>query len=271
MLVVACLFVFCCLAIMLAKQASPISLADANPISQTVLSVQALSVQSLSVQSSTQESTEPPKTEEKSANESATKPKQNGDGETTAVEEKKPNSDSSLDKQATKSESDEPQETERQKELRAAAEKERKERGGTVKDLKTKLKEASRKDSNEALNLTFDDLVFEMKKTEDFKRKMLLPEHDQLNKRRVALSGYIRPSSKQSGITKFVFVRDNLECCFGPGAALFDCVLVKLEKGQSTDYTVRPVTIEGDFYIKEFIGPNGKVWAVYRMKNGRVK
>lgn len=166
---------------------------------------------------------------------------------------------------------DEPEETERQKELRAAAEKERKERGGTIKDLKTKLKEAAARKTKKALNLTFDDLVFEMTKKQDFKRDMLTSEHNQLNKRRVSLSGYIRPSSKQSGITKFVFVRDNLECCFGPGAALFDCVLVKLEKGQSADYTVRPVTIEGDFYIKEFIGPNGKVWAVYRMKNGRVK
>ena len=163
------------------------------------------------------------------------------------------------------------EETDRQKELRAAVEKERAARGVTVKSLQTKLAEADKKPSNDPLQLTFDDLAFEMEKNDDFKRSMLSKDHDKLNQRKVSISGFIRPSARQSGLTKFVFVRDNLECCFGPGAALYDCILVKLAKGQKTDYTVRPVTIEGDFYIKEYTGPNGKTWAIFRMKNSQVK
>lgn len=163
------------------------------------------------------------------------------------------------------------QETERQKEQRLAVEQERAARGATVKDLKTKLAEADKSASNEPLQLTFDDLVFPMDKNDHFQRSMLSKDHDRLNDRRIRISGYIRPSARQTGLDKFVFVRDNMQCCFGPGAALFDCILVKMADGKATDYTVRPVTIEGDFYIKEFTGPNGKTWAVFRMKNGQVK
>ncbi len=163
------------------------------------------------------------------------------------------------------------QETQRQKEQRLAVEQERAARGTTVKSLATKLAEAEKSPTGDPLQLTFDDLVFPMDKNDHFKRSMLSKDHDRLDQRKVSISGFIRPSARQSGLDKFVFVRDNMECCFGPGAALYDCILVKLADGQSTDYTVRPVTIEGDFYIKEFTGPNGKTWAIFRMKNGQVR
>lgn len=127
------------------------------------------------------------------------------------------------------------------------------------------------KSKNGIADVTFDDIKFEMEKTETFKREMLTDAINEMNGQRITLSGYIRPSTRQKGLKKFVFVRDNKECCFGPGAALFDCVLVKLAKGESSDFTVRPVSIEGDFYVKEYRGPDGRIWAVFRMKNGVVK
>lgn len=120
-------------------------------------------------------------------------------------------------------------------------------------------------------DLTFDDLSFDMKKSAAFDRKMLTDEIRDFDGQTIRLRGYIRPSFRQSGIKKFVFVRDNKECCFGPGAAIYDCVLVELAKGDETEYTVRPVTIEGRFYLKEFKGPDKKTWAIYRMKGGVVK
>jgi len=126
-------------------------------------------------------------------------------------------------------------------------------------------------DENTVHDLTFDDLVFEMEKGEKFLRSMLTPEVIQYHGKKIRLRGYIRPSFSQSGLTKFVFVRDNKECCFGPGAALYDCVLVRLADGESTNYTVRPVTIEGLFYLKEYTGPDGNVWSIFRMKDGRVR
>ena len=119
--------------------------------------------------------------------------------------------------------------------------------------------------------LTFDDLKFEMEKTEAFDRKMLSSKINSYHGSKVKIRGYIRPNFKQSGITKFIFVRDNKECCFGPQAAIFDNILVRLKRGNSTNYTVRPVTIEGDFVLKEYHGDDGNVWSLYRMYNAKIK
>ena len=119
--------------------------------------------------------------------------------------------------------------------------------------------------------LTFDALKFDMEKTDTFDRAMLTPEINGYHGGKVKIRGYIRPNFKQSGITKFIFVRDNKECCFGPQAAIFDNILVRLEKGDSTNFTVRPVTVEGDFVLKEYYGDDETVWSLYRMYNAKIK
>ena len=118
-----------------------------------------------------------------------------------------------------------------------------------------------------AKDLTFDDVKFEMEANDRFDDEMLTDQIKELDGTRIRIRGYIRPGVKNSGISKFVFVRDNQECCFGPGAMLYDCMLVKMEEGNSVDFTVRPITLEGTFYIKKFKGPDGKIWAIYRMKD----
>jgi len=64
-------------------------------------------------------------------------------------------------------------------------------------------------------DLTFDDLKFEMEKGSPFNRKLLTPKINGYHNSTVKLRGYIRPSFTQSGLSKFIFVRDNKECCFG--------------------------------------------------------
>lgn len=120
-------------------------------------------------------------------------------------------------------------------------------------------------------DLTFDDLAFEIPKGEPFDWSMLTPDIHVYDGKKITLRGYIKPSFTQKNIKQFVFVRDNQECCFGPGAALFDCVLVKLAEGRDTNYTVRPVTVEGEFYLRKYAGPDGNVWAIYRIREGIVK
>lgn len=120
-------------------------------------------------------------------------------------------------------------------------------------------------------DLSFDDLTFDMKPEETFAREMLTDDIKGYHKSTVRLRGFIRPTMRQSDITKFIFVRDNKECCFGPGAALYDCVLVKLAEGISTDFTVRPITIRGEFFLSEYKGPDDKVWAIYNLRNAVVE
>ena len=122
--------------------------------------------------------------------------------------------------------------------------------------------------------ITFDDLKFDIEKDGDFQRSMLTEEIEQLHKRELRIRGYILPASvfKLTGFTEFVLVRDNMECCFGPGAALFDCIIVKMAEGKKADFSTRPVMVRGRFEIKEFTYPDSdKHYAIYQMTATEVK
>ena len=122
----------------------------------------------------------------------------------------------------------------------------------------------------DVLYLTFDDVEFEMEKGEEFERSLLTEKIKDLVGKRISIRGFILPNgTRESGNQKFILVRDNKECCFGPGAALYDCVLVKLEKGHEVDFTVRPVTVEGTFQLKELV-IGGRTMAIYRMRDCKV-
>jgi hypothetical protein len=118
-------------------------------------------------------------------------------------------------------------------------------------------------------NITFDDIKLELEKDEKFvSEKHLTEKVDKLQGQKIRIRGWIHPSVfTQTGITQFVLVRDNQECCFGPGAALHDCILVEMEPGKSTNFTTRPIAVEGVFKIEEIPGgPNGRQLAIYGMK-----
>jgi len=121
--------------------------------------------------------------------------------------------------------------------------------------------------------LTFDDVKFEMEKNDDFKRSMITPEIESLNNQKIRISGFILPASvfRQQGIKQFVLVRDNQECCFGPGAALFDSIVIDMEPGKTTDFQIRPISVEGKFSIHEWVGPDGKYLSIYHLQASQAK
>jgi len=111
--------------------------------------------------------------------------------------------------------------------------------------------------------ITFDDLTLPLAKGEPYTPAILPPAVDALQGQSVRIRGYILPSFQQRGITQFVLVRDNMECCFGPGALLHDCVVVRMRPGKSADFSIRPVAVAGSFRIEELKGPDGKHLAIY--------
>ncbi|MCG8649723.1 MAG: DUF3299 domain-containing protein [Pirellulales bacterium] len=142
----------------------------------------------------------------------------------------------------------------------------------------------SRKSSNSAKSkgeINFDDLQFKIEKDQPFKRDLLNKDVESLNGKKVKLRGYILPSTlfKETDIEQFVLVRDNQECCFGPGAALYDCVIVEMVPGKTTDFVTRPVTVEGKFKIdtKSYkypggVGPKGAShFAIFKIDGISVK
>lgn len=120
-------------------------------------------------------------------------------------------------------------------------------------------------------DISFDDIAFEMEKGAPFTRDLLPARVTELAGSRIRIRGYILPSFQQSGLTQFVLVRDNMECCFGPGAALYDCIVVSMLPGRSTDFSVRPVAVTGSFSLKELKGPDGNHLAIYALEGEEVR
>jgi hypothetical protein len=129
---------------------------------------------------------------------------------------------------------------------------------------------AQPKGDGKVRDLTFDDIKFEMKKGDSFERSLLGKKVEDLSGQTIRIRGYMLPSFQQKGISQFVLVRDNMQCCFGPGAALCDCIMVDL-KGTTTTFTVKPIAVEGVFKIEEFSDPDGNVLAIYHLDGTKVK
>jgi hypothetical protein len=119
--------------------------------------------------------------------------------------------------------------------------------------------------------VTFDTIKLELKKGDPYDAKVLTPKVKELEGRPIRIRGYILPSFQQEGIKQFVLVRDNMECCFGPGALLHDCILVEMIAPATATFTVRPVSVEGTFSIREVKGPDGKHLAIYHLDGKAVK
>jgi hypothetical protein len=127
-------------------------------------------------------------------------------------------------------------------------------------------------DASGYIETTFDDLKFEMTKTELFDRAMLTPKVNALMGKKIRIRGYIFPTLRKTGLNRIVLVRDNMECCFGPGAALFDCILVTMAPGKTAEYSIRPVAVEGTIRLEELQGgPDGRPLAIYQMVGDKVE
>lgn len=110
--------------------------------------------------------------------------------------------------------------------------------------------------------INFDDLKFDIEKDGVFDESMWTKRLKLINGKKVKLRGYILPSStyQSKGFKQFVLVRDNQECCFGPGAAIYDCVFVTMVGENTADFATRPVTVEGKFVLdpETYKYPGGK-------------
>src|SRR5262245_34188624 len=118
---------------------------------------------------------------------------------------------------------------------------------------------------NKRYDKTFDDLRFDITLEDKFRREMLTDPIEKLFGQRIRIRGFILPTAQKSGLREFVLVRDNQECCFGPGAALYDCIFVQNQPGKTAEDTIRPVAVEGTFGFKEIIGPDGRHLAIYHL------
>ncbi|QDV55183.1 DUF3299 domain-containing protein [Rosistilla oblonga] len=162
-----------------------------------------------------------------------------------------------------------------QEEQAAAATTERPARG--VRPTPTDAKPAApprRMPPKRKGEISFDTILFEMDKEADYDPSMVTPEIKALQGKEVTIRGFILPASvfQQVGIKQFVLVRDNQECCFGPGAALYDCIMVKMTGDNSANFSTRPVAVKGKFQLTDkYKYPDGKYLAIYEMEATKVE
>lgn len=149
---------------------------------------------------------------------------------------------------------------------RGAEKAEKKEKRPTVEERRK-----GSPDDKKPRELTFDDIKFEMERNADFDPELLTEEIEKLDGKRIKIRGYMLPSFQQDGITQFVLVRDNMECCFGPGAMLYDCLIVDMNEDKTASYSIRPVTVEGIFTIEELEDEDGVTLAIYHLQAVEVK
>ena len=120
-------------------------------------------------------------------------------------------------------------------------------------------------------DISFDDIKLDLKKGDPFSRDLLPARVTALETTRIRIRGYILPSFQQTGLTQFVLVRDNMECCFGPGALLHDCVVVRMKPGKTASFSIRPVGVTGTFRVEELRGPDGRHLAIYALDGEAVE
>ncbi|MEM8944471.1 MAG: DUF3299 domain-containing protein [Planctomycetota bacterium] len=126
-------------------------------------------------------------------------------------------------------------------------------------------------DPSAMVDVTFDHIKFDIEPDAPFEEAMLTPTINKLFERNIRIRGYIYPTLKKNGIKQFILVRDNQECCFGPGAALYDCILVHMKEGKTATYSIRPVAVEGDFSFEIFPDYDGTTRAIYRLDGDSVE
>ncbi len=129
----------------------------------------------------------------------------------------------------------------------------------------------SRAADGAAKDITFNDIKLELKKDDPWNPALLTPAVKKLDGKQVRIRGYIFPTFQQTGLKQFVLMRDNMECCFGPGSVLHDRILVDMTGDATADYTVRPVTTSGRFTVHEENGPDGETLAIYHLDCSGVK
>jgi hypothetical protein len=71
-----------------------------------------------------------------------------------------------------------------------------------------------------------------------------------LDGRNVLLKGYMYPGKQQQGITQFLLVRDQGDCCFGGNPKITDRVLVQLRDSKGIPFSPRLTKIAGRFAVR---------------------
>jgi len=93
-----------------------------------------------------------------------------------------------------------------------------------------------------ALRLTFDDVnllkVLNMDPVTDDAIALMPAWLTSLEGQQVRIRGYMNPPFSERDLERFILLRDNQECCYGPLAKVYDNIDVRMKAGTTTDYVL---------------------------------
>ncbi len=128
--------------------------------------------------------------------------------------------------------------------------------------------------AEKALRVTFDDIdllkVLNMDPVPPDVADHLPGWLSGLNGERIRLRGWMFPPSREDGISRFMFVRDNGICCFGRRPQVYDKVAVSLKDGLTTRYIQgRPFDVIGVLSVEADVEDGEVIW-LYALSDATV-
>ena len=92
--------------------------------------------------------------------------------------------------------------------------------------------------------------------------RRLHPDVAPLIGKKVYLKGFMWETKKYTGITDFMFLKDNGDCCFGGKAQPYDMMQVYLGDGKSTDASTSMVAVAGILKANVNAGEDEPVYTI---------
>jgi hypothetical protein len=91
-----------------------------------------------------------------------------------------------------------------------------------------------------------------------------------LNGKQVIIRGFMKPDYVETGIKRFLMVRDTGLCCFGPVTRVYDMIEVALKPGTATDYIeLKPFDVMGTMRI-EMKAEDDLVYGLYYLDDAKI-
>jgi hypothetical protein len=92
-----------------------------------------------------------------------------------------------------------------------------------------------------------------------------------LNGKKVYIKGYVFSGSDNTGIRKFLLVRDAGTCCFGGNPKITDRIVVSLGNATGMMYTKQIARVAGVFRVSPSQAPNGVGAVYYHLDNAELR
>ncbi len=98
------------------------------------------------------------------------------------------------------------------------------------------------------------------------------PDANALDGKKIFIKGYVYPGQRQSGITRFLLVRDQGTCCFGGNPKVTDRIVVELSDPKGFAFSSKLYKVAGEFHVTQpDQAPDAKGAVFYRLENAQLR